>query len=54
MLSVCCGTGLELDAARIMDFKETVYPFVESDTLFLECVFVLLLVLERFFESRDV
>ena len=23
------------------DFKDTVYPFLESDTLFLECVFFL-------------
>ena len=35
----------------IRDFKDTVYPFFESDTLFLEC-FVLFLVVERFFESR--
>ena len=29
-------------------------PFFESDTLFLEYVFVLCLVVSRFFESRDV
>ena len=26
------------------DFKDTVYPFSQSDTLFLECVFALFLV----------
>ena len=30
------------------------YPFFESDTLFLEWVFVLCLVVQRFVESRDV
>ena len=35
-------------------FKNTVYPFFESDTLFLECLFVSSLVALRFFESRDV
>ena len=28
----------------VRDFKDTVYPFFESDTLFLECLFVLFLV----------
>ena len=36
------------------DFTDTVYPFFESDTLFLEFMFVLFLVVSRFFESRDV
>ena len=31
-------------ALVIRDFKDTVYPFFESDTLFLECCPVLLLV----------
>ena len=35
-------------------FKDMVYPFFESDTLFLECFVVLLLVVLRFFEPRDV
>ena len=39
--------------ARIPDFKDTFYPFFESDTLFLECVFVLFLVTDRFFQSID-
>ena len=40
--SVCL---LGVDASKVVrDFKDTVYPFFESDTLFLECVFVLLLV----------
>ena len=38
----------------VRDFKETVYPFFESDTLIPECLFVLCLVVQRFFESRDV
>ena len=28
----------------VRDFKDTVDPFFESDTLFLECLFVLVLV----------
>ena len=36
------------------DFKDTVCPFFESDTSFLEGVFVSLLVVQRFFEARDV
>ena len=31
-------------APLVRDFKDTVYPFFESDTLFLECCFVLFLV----------
>ena len=31
-----------------------IYLLFESDTLILECLFILLLVVERFFESRDV
>ena len=31
-------------APVIRDFKDTVYPFFESDTWFLECLFVLFLV----------
>ena len=38
----------------IRDFKDTVYPFFESATLFLECVCVLCLLAQRVFESRDV
>ena len=38
----------------LRDFKDTAYPFLESDTLFLECVVVLFSVVEPFFESRDV
>ena len=30
-----------LQCTRIRDFKDTVYPFFESDTLLLECVVVL-------------
>ena len=37
-----------------MEFKDAVHPFFESDTLLLECLFVLCLVVWRFFESRDV
>ena len=36
------------------DLKDSVYPLFESDTLFLEGVFVSFFVVERFFESRDV
>ena len=38
----------------IRDFKDTVDPLFESDTLFLECCSGLLLAVQRFFESRDV
>ena len=44
-----------LKSAVIMDFKDTVYPFFESDTLFLESIpFALFLVVWRFFESSDI
>ena len=42
------------DGRVIRDFKNTAYPFFESDTSFLECMFGLFLVVQRFIESRDV
>ena len=44
----------EAGGVVVRDFKDTLCPFFESDTLFLECCFVLCLVVWRFFESRDV
>ena len=38
----------------LRDFKDTVYPLFESDTLFLGYTLVLFLIVQRFFESRDV
>ena len=35
-----------------MDFKDTVYTLIESDTLFLDSVFALLLAVSRFFEME--
>ena len=48
------GGGRDPQHLYIRDFKDTAYPFFESDTLFLECLFVLFVLVWRFFESRDV
>ena len=42
--SAAAVPGLMMRLEVIRDFKDTVYPFFESDTLFLECVVVLCLV----------
>ena len=45
-----CGAGrpppvVEARTIQVIrDFKDTVYPFFESDTVFLECLFVLCLI----------
>ena len=53
-MSACASLRKPPIKSDFMDFKDTVYPLFESDTLFLECVCVLFLVVQRFFESRDV
>ena len=59
MISMIVTEARELPRAAapgevLRDFKDTVYPFFQSDTLFLECCVVLCLAVSRFFESRDV
>ena len=43
-ISRAAGCITSQNVTRIRDFKDTVHPFFKSDTLFLECVFVLSLV----------
>ena len=53
VLATTQGLG-EPPESVIRDFKDTVYPFFESETFLLENVLVLFLDVKRFFESRDV